>query len=471
MIKVLIVDDDKMVRKGLITTIPWEKYGMVVIGEAKNGVKAMEFIESNKVDLLITDLAMPVMSGLDLMRFVCEKYPYISIVVLTMHQDFEYIQDALRLGAIDYIAKIEMESFDQALERVGKRISNAKDKDKGKGLLQDIPKDVTEGFTYDSCLVLMTKDERVDWNDNKLRLFDSELPSKPDLLCKRFLVWQTKNELEENQLLDLLMKLNTLQHYMVIKVRELRKTNKSELEKLLILYNEKYFFYDFHPQNKKVTTSIGLLASHSNSAVEEDINIIKERLVSFSCIQKIDEFKHVLQEVRNLHLPTTKLINLLYFFANEWIKICSPIRSKIKLPDGIHFWYEVEEWFQVARNIICDSMRSSHFSTGVQESLTRAIRLIHEELANPVHASDVAIKVNMSRSYFSQCFKEFAGMTFNEYVRHVRIEKAKEYLVHTTKPIAWIAENTGYTDDKYFSRIFRKSTGVLPSEYRRQALG
>ncbi|WP_175638569.1 helix-turn-helix domain-containing protein [Metabacillus schmidteae] len=466
MIKVLIVDDDKMVRKGLITTIPWEKYGMIIIGEAKNGEKALDFIESNEVDLLITDLAMPVMSGLELMRVVGEKHPYISMVVLTMHQDFEYIQDALRLGAIDYIAKIEMSSFDEALERVGNKLANGK----GKRIVQDSPEDSTVDFTFESCLVLMTTDEKIVWNEDEMSLFGIKLPSKPDLLSKSFLVWQTKKESEEKQLLNLLMKINVLQHYMVLKVREIKKTSKRELEELLIQYNEKHYFYDFHPHNKILTTSIGLLTNNSD-ANEKNINKVKERMVSFNSIQKLDEFNNVLQELKNLHLPTTKLINLLYFFANEWIKICSPIRSKIELPEGIHFWYEVEEWFHTARNIICDSMRSSHFSTGVQESLTRAIRIIHEELANPVHASDVAKKVNMSRSYFSQCFKEFVGMTFNEYVRHVRIEKAKEYLLHTTKTIAWIAENTGYTDDKYFSRIFRKATGVLPSEYRRQALG
>lgn len=74
----------------------------------------------------------------------------------------------------------------------------------------------------------------------------------------------------------------------------------------------------------------------------------------------------------------------------------------------------------------------------------------------------------MSRSYFSQCFKQLTGKSFNEYVRHIRIERAKEYLTHTQKPIGWIAEHTGYLDEKYFSRLFREQTGMLPSEYRQK---
>ena len=82
---------------------------MKVVGEAANGEKALDFLKTNRVDLLMTDLAMPVMSGIELIRAVRKLYPSIAIAVLTLHQDFEYIQEALRLGAIDYIAKVELE--------------------------------------------------------------------------------------------------------------------------------------------------------------------------------------------------------------------------------------------------------------------------------------------------------------------------------------------------------------------------
>ncbi|MDQ0058980.1 YesN/AraC family two-component response regulator [Paenibacillus harenae] len=130
MIKVLIVDDDNLVRKGLISILPWGEYGMEVVGEAKNGEKALEFLASRQVDLLLTDLAMPVMSGMELMRIVRKQYPHIFIVVLTLHQDFEYIQECLRLGAIDYIAKVEMENenFGEVMSRVKGRIAEEQSK-------------------------------------------------------------------------------------------------------------------------------------------------------------------------------------------------------------------------------------------------------------------------------------------------------------------------------------------------------
>lgn len=92
MIKVMIVDDDKLVRKGLISAMPWGDFDMEVVGEASNGEKALEFIADHAVDLLLTDLSMPVMSGIELLKVVRKQYPNMYTVVLTFHQDFEYIK-------------------------------------------------------------------------------------------------------------------------------------------------------------------------------------------------------------------------------------------------------------------------------------------------------------------------------------------------------------------------------------------
>jgi two-component system, response regulator YesN len=120
MIRVLVVDDDKLVRRGIVSSMPWQDFGMEVAGEANNGENALKFMEAHEIDLLMTDLSMPVMSGIELMRIVRSRYPHVQIVVLTLHQDFEYIQEALRIGAIDYIAKyqLEREQFEEVLGRI-----------------------------------------------------------------------------------------------------------------------------------------------------------------------------------------------------------------------------------------------------------------------------------------------------------------------------------------------------------------
>jgi two-component system response regulator YesN len=100
------------------------------------------------------------------------------------------------------------------------------------------------------------------------------------------------------------------------------------------------------------------------------------------------------------------------------------------------------------------------------ECILKAVQIAHDEMSQQITAVNLAKRVNMSRSYFSQCFKEIAGSNFSDYLRQVRMEKAKEYLLYTNRTIQWIAENVGYADEKYFSRTFREQTGMLPSKYR-----
>ena len=92
MIQALIVDDESLVRKGLRLTFPWSKYGVEIAGEAATGEKALEFIRSQRIQLLFTDITMPGMSGLELIKELNRHHPSIKSVILTCHQDFDFIQ-------------------------------------------------------------------------------------------------------------------------------------------------------------------------------------------------------------------------------------------------------------------------------------------------------------------------------------------------------------------------------------------
>lgn len=109
MFTVLIVDDDKLARKGLIAVTDWAKCGLEVVGDVANGLLAMEFLKTHQVDLAIVDMSMPVMSGLDFIRASTQLYPDLQYIVLSFHEDFDYVQSALRLGALDYISKLRIE--------------------------------------------------------------------------------------------------------------------------------------------------------------------------------------------------------------------------------------------------------------------------------------------------------------------------------------------------------------------------
>jgi len=105
MYKLIIVDDEEEVRKGIIEKIEWDKYGFVVVGEAENGIEAMEAVEKVLPDVVLTDIKMPYMDGLTLAGKLKEKFPTIKIIFLTGIHEFECAQKAVKLNVIDYILK------------------------------------------------------------------------------------------------------------------------------------------------------------------------------------------------------------------------------------------------------------------------------------------------------------------------------------------------------------------------------
>lgn len=105
MTKVLIVDDEMLMRKGLCTLIDWAALGCEVIGTAENGLRAKQVITSIQPDIVISDIKMPVVDGLALAKWVDETYPAIQMILLTAFADFSYARQAIQYGVTDYVTK------------------------------------------------------------------------------------------------------------------------------------------------------------------------------------------------------------------------------------------------------------------------------------------------------------------------------------------------------------------------------
>ncbi|WP_100405735.1 response regulator transcription factor [Bacillus solitudinis] len=464
MIKVMVVDDDKLVRKGLISAMPWKDFDMEVICEANNGEKALEILETTDIDLLLTDISMAVMSGLELMMIMRERFPTILVVVLTLHQNFDYIQKALRLGAIDYISKVELnqDCFDEILARIHQRTLAAQKSSK-----RAIAAPYEEILDVDEGYVWFSERKGVELTQYELENIDSDPPL---LLNSGVYLWVSS---EQDKLNSISTNLRTLRNsnttmYGVMHLTGLKGLQVNKLQQLLLAYYEQDFFYDYDP-TRILIKSVDELANKQVASPQRNIAEIRETLLSFNWVHNHIILEGIALDLKALQLPTASLINELYLIVNEWNRIYFPLTSeKIVMPTHFSSWIEVEKWLYRMKTLLHNAVVKPHLSEEVKMCIYRSILLINQELASPLSAKYIADKVNMSRSYFSQCFKDMFEMTFNEYVRHVRVEKAKEYLSFTDKQILWIAENTGYADHKYFSRLFRQSTGVLPSEYRQK---
>ena len=127
MIKVLIADDELIVRKGLIATVEWGKFGMKVIEDAPNGQKAWELFQESSPEVVITDIVMPEMNGIELARNIKQISPATKILLLSCHRDFTFAQEGMNIGASGYLLKTAFQDkdFEEYLGRFENEINHA----------------------------------------------------------------------------------------------------------------------------------------------------------------------------------------------------------------------------------------------------------------------------------------------------------------------------------------------------------
>lgn len=126
MLKVLVVEDEEMIRKGIVLAVDWAALDCVVVGEAANGLQALEAVERYAPSLIITDLKMPVMDGLEMLRQLRERGNNAFVIILTAYDSFAYAQTALRLGAVDFLLKpFHDGELEQAVTRLKQRMDRA----------------------------------------------------------------------------------------------------------------------------------------------------------------------------------------------------------------------------------------------------------------------------------------------------------------------------------------------------------
>lgn len=373
--KVLVVDDEKLVRRGLISIMPWEKYGMKVISEAMNGSKALECMAVEPADIVFTDLMMPEMSGFELMEELKNRYPATSVVVLSCHEEFAFAQQAIRMGAIDYVVKNDLETdvMDEVLERIATSVRN-----KAISRLEAKQTSLQSMPFYDYALLDLTGEPTG---------FLTVEPTQRDIMeeasaeaCR--LLWQNLKWIYDNE------------HY----------------EQLL---HQTTLFRLSLPLLKNIVFPVLLKTGYLLLSLEHSLHWISRLEQSRSW----KDWRLVLQEERDY------LRNLLF--------------------------------------------REKH-TTEVVNCILQAVQYMHAKEELDFSQNEVADVANMSRTYFSQSFKGVTGKGFQDYVKELRLYKARQLLLQSSKPIYSIAQQVGFKDEKYFSKMFQQQYGLLPSAYRTQ---
>ena len=454
----MIVEDDKLARQGLINVMPWASHDMIIAGEAKNGRDGLLFLDSHTVDLVITDISMPVMSGFDFLSEAKSKYPQLMFVILTLHESFDYAQQAIRLDVLDYISKIQLEEekYDQVLEHIRQRYAEKKSRS------EPAETGGNDAINCASCIVIAGCGDL----SSHSHIEELSVLLKENILeiGTNLWIYYIRNE-ENNDFRKIQEYLgNQSVWYALLKVTDLEGRSRKKFHHDLRKYNHNFLFSKSDSGTIHIRDLESRLFALGNIPPQE-FESLHRNWRGLGWVSGRERFTVLLEDLKHRRLSFPVLFKLLVQLEKDW-KDTYSFLSGITLPDTFGTWEDVVKWLEDIYNRSNHMLQAQQLSPDVLQSIIKSVQIIHDELDTEVFATNVSQRVSMSRSYFCQCFKKVVGVSFNQYLRSIRVEKAKTYLSETDKPIQWIAGQTGYMDEKYFSKVFKSEVGVLPSVYR-----
>lgn len=449
MIRVYVLDDDKLVRRGIIGLIDWEKHGMEVVGDSGTGEEALRFLREEGADILFSDLEMPGLSGIPFLQEVRQNFPRLQMVVLTMHQEFELIQQALRIGILDYITKaqIEEENVDVFLQGVRKRYLEAerhyqrqeRKVETEKVYVWELP---DQGQAQAVAGELESQGMAFEMLNETSLLFPGTLRS--DLLksmAGRF-------DRERTTLLQ---------------VGQVEGISYDRLENAIQSVGKRRMFQDRRPGCYCYSYLYQELQREEDSAGKEVLQLSLEMafMVQDEC------YEQGMEQIRRAALSAEERIAVFYHFNLHWAEFSGKDISQYFEETG-HFlwWYQWREWFDEVRGLVLRSIEGTDAELATMEELHKAMNYIREHMDRDITLEELLRLTGMSKSHFSRKFKNLTGKTFVTYLNDLRIEAAKKYLTETRQPIYWIAKQVGYADERYFRRIFRERMGDNPKQFR-----
>ncbi|ANY68639.1 hypothetical protein BBD42_20815 [Paenibacillus sp. BIHB 4019] len=463
MIKAIVVDDERLVRKGFISLFDWSMFGISIVGEAGDGKAALELLEQTEVDLVFTDITMPQLSGFELIEQIKQRFPTIRSVVLTCHHEFDYVQEALRLGAIDYIVKtlLEPDKADDVMQRIvqrfqwensfrsGAELGSAAERMKADAALVCYPLEEGAG-KEELCRLPVLK------NFTLLELKGLWLIPLPHLTPDS--EWQR----------ELAQLLKGRFHYAV--VTGLQEKELADVKRLLEERFAAVMFYKASGQQDRIQMSFGELQQFAASTDQEvQLLLLDADMADLRWALYPAAWETFISRLEQLRASEEQLMQWGQSLCQSWAALLMQPSEAEGLRAELgrsRCWQDFKSWLRRFSDYAQRRMLALSLSKEVFQCMLRATVYIRREAAGKLNQVDVADYVKMSRSYFSGCFARFAGMPFGVMLRGIRMERAKELLLTTEMPVYEIACAVGFEDDKYFSKLFRELVGSLPSEFR-----
>lgn len=510
-VNMLIVDDEPIICEGLKLTINWDQIHVNVIGEAYDGEEALDIIREHDVDLVLSDIRMDGMDGLQLAERLKKEFPHIRMILISGYEDFEYARRALRAGVKDYLLKpVEIDDLLQVVQKVAKGIREEKEIDEEvlwlSGMIRDPEKyeraapPQLAGFSYRvivsqwkdfaRCFASLPEGEYRKIQNRWVRLIHDRFISAFGI--RSVSAFEHKNllftlalcdqELDDNQwrrMLDKVMQgwkgSGSLCFAVSPAFRQLEQTGLQGKKALELLP------YHLHADSPvlfledcdKIKQEVEKPEFNYKELVQSMVSVLfkhdlEEMAASIKALfQTFREHRLLLHEVLEIY---DELFVLLRHRLRQsgFTEMESSCITAIDL--NIYNSYDSVE--ALAVNEMEQLMRLIEHS-GVDKSywiIEKAKAYVAENDHYDIKAAEVAEWLKITPSYFSMLFKQSTGKNFKEYMNEMRMERAKHLLATTHDKVFEIANKVGYKEYKYFVSVFKSYTGMTPMEYRSLAV-
>ena len=505
MIRVLIVDDEYIMRQGLKYMIHWEQEGYEIVGEATNGNEALRLVEELKPHIIISDIVMSVMDGVTFTEMVHKIYPDISIIILSGYDNFEYVKKTLTNGALDYILKptLNEEELLKVLDKAAQRIPGYKRKEQSEGIsasaemeryLLGLTPELDESafhetFPYAHFRIFGMRIR----NENEIQPNVSELlyqkikKDVADFADANGMVMILQEELvvalmcckpsnDEKTvafLKNMAEELSVLCAYILgvcSRPFDGMKAIRQFYQQDIINYADKIFYY----QDQKFILAEDEEAQENKPGEKFDF-------FKYNKFLSMKEYKDALQLLKEYDVRAlegkqdiaglkNQMKNMLYYFLDN-------LALAEEQKDNLRYEYfrrisqarYEKEYRDVMRQIFEDVMTKADIpQKTVDDRIPKMLAFIENNYAQDLRLEDMAEEFNFNYHYLSAYFHQHMKEGFSDYLNEIRTAKACELLENTTLSIAEISEKVGYSEHSYFCRVFKKITGQTPSVYRRK---
>ncbi len=524
--KLLLVDDEDEIR-GRIASLIDKQSGFEVIGKAGNGHDAYELVEALKPDVVLTDIRMPFIDGIELARMLKRDYPTVKVAFISGHDEFKYAQEAIQLNVISYLMKPltssdinaflsdlkkrldeeydrkfsithAMRHYDDARpfvinHHIQRLVMSETDTDEHIGKLKDLGVDVSGG-RFALCLIDIESSE--DDNDlvamEKISVLLGEVFSihfkeasfaRHMMFQDAFMIIIKEFNASVMRTLDAFLYelLQTAELYMNIRIRAGISKVITRLKDIHTAYKDakKAISYSRFLNIGRIAyiNDIENKETHTASLDTDDIKLI-EHTVRYASSEAIDalfetykeRFLESSERLVNIQHLVIALANIILSFrqsANDETEASFDERF-IETMLGFTGVSDLFDWTKEMLLKLRGHMIESNLSrseTILRDAMAYVLDHYHE---STLSLNSVCDHLDISISYLSMLMKREKQMTFNTYVVQVRMERAKVLIETTTSKIIDIARACGYNDVYYFSHSFKKYYGDSPKKYRDQ---